>query len=151
MALGPRDGETKVVLDDGSGLQKSFLNMTFVKKALGRPAEDISQTSSDIRKRQRELEKERGDLQFQQQNLRDKNEEIQNMNERLNKEQAKSLFRSPTFAKDAAPNVNLRAQDAVKNASIDWLMRKRPTCVSPAAVLGANQSYWVAATGSGRM
>ena len=30
--LGPKGDETKIVLDDGSGLQKNFLNMTFVKK-----------------------------------------------------------------------------------------------------------------------
>ena len=91
VVLGKRGGETKIVLDDGSGLQKSSLNMTFVKKGLGPTAEDIlSQTSSDIRKRQRKLEKERRDFQISQQNLRGKDEEIQNMTERLNKEQAKT-------------------------------------------------------------
>ena len=88
--LGPKGCETKVVLDDGSGLQSKFLNLTFVKKALGPPAEQIiSQTDADMRKRQRELEKERSDFQFSQQNLRSKNDEIQNLDERLNKEQAK--------------------------------------------------------------
>ena len=32
VVLGPKGGETKVVLNDGSGLQKSFLNLTYVKK-----------------------------------------------------------------------------------------------------------------------
>ena len=36
--LGPKGGETKVVLDNGSGLQSKFLNLTFVKKALGPPS-----------------------------------------------------------------------------------------------------------------
>ena len=63
--LGPKGGETKVVLNDGSGLQKSFLNLTFVKKSLDPPAEQIiRQTSADIMKRQRELEKERNDFQI---------------------------------------------------------------------------------------
>ena len=88
--LGPKGGETKVVLDDGSGFQTKFLNLTFVKKALGPPAEQIiSQTSADIIKRQKELEKERAHSQISQQNLRSKNGEIQNLDERLNKEQAK--------------------------------------------------------------
>ena len=88
--LGPKGGETKVVLDDGSGLQSKFLNLTFVKKALGPPAEQIiSQTSADIIKRQKELEKERADSQIQQQNLRGKNEDIQGLTQRLKKEQAK--------------------------------------------------------------
>ena len=58
--FGQKGGETKLVLDDGSSLQKRFLNLSFVKKELGPPAEEIiSQTNSGIRKRQRELEKER--------------------------------------------------------------------------------------------
>ena len=67
--LGPKGGETKLVLDDGSSFQSKFLNLTFVKKVLGPPAEQIiSQTSADIIKRQRELEKERNDFQISQQN-----------------------------------------------------------------------------------
>ena len=67
--LGPKGDETKLVLDDGSGFQSKFLNLTFVKKVLGPPAEQIiRQTSADIIKRQRELEKERNDFQISQQN-----------------------------------------------------------------------------------
>ena len=88
--LGPRGGETKVVLDNGSGLQSKFLNLTFVKKELGTPAKQIiSQTSANIIKRQKELKKERANFQISQQNLRSKNDEIQNLDERLNEEQAK--------------------------------------------------------------
>ena len=65
----PKGGEAKIALDDGSGLQKEFLNRTFVNRALGPSAEEIiNQTNSDIRKRQRELEKERNDFQISQQN-----------------------------------------------------------------------------------
>ena len=88
--LGPKGGETKVVLNDGSGLQKSFLNLTFVKKALGLPSEQIvTQTDVHIKKRQEELEKERADSLTQQQNLRSKNEEILGLTQRVEKEQAK--------------------------------------------------------------
>ena len=41
VAIGPKGGETKIVLDDGSGLQSRFLNLTFVKNALGQAAEQI--------------------------------------------------------------------------------------------------------------
>ena len=89
LVFGPKRGETKIVLNDGSALQQSFLNLTFVKKALGPPAQQIiTQTSVDIMKRQKELEKERDFEKSQQQTLRSKNEEIQNLDERLNKEQA---------------------------------------------------------------
>ena len=87
--LGPKGGETKVVLNDGSGLQKSFLNLTFVKKALGPPGEKIiTQADVHIRKRQEELEKERADSLTQQQNLRNKDEEIPGLAQRIEKEEA---------------------------------------------------------------
>ena len=71
--FGPKGGETKVVLNDGSGLQKSFLNLTFVKRALGPPSgQIISQTSVSIIKRQKELEKERDFEKSQQQTLKQK-------------------------------------------------------------------------------
>ena len=41
VVLGPKGGETKIVLNDGSGLQKDFLNKTFVKKVLGPTAREI--------------------------------------------------------------------------------------------------------------
>ena len=41
VVVGPKGGETKIVLNDGSGLQKSFLNQTFVKNALGPTAQQI--------------------------------------------------------------------------------------------------------------
>ena len=47
VVLGKRGGETKIVLDDGSGLQKSFLNMTFVKKALGESFEELQRKENE--------------------------------------------------------------------------------------------------------
>ena len=41
VVIGPKGGETKIVLDDGSGLQSRFLNMTWVQKVLGNSAEQI--------------------------------------------------------------------------------------------------------------
>ena len=38
--LGPKGGETKIVLDNGSDLQKSFLNLSYVKRALGESFEE---------------------------------------------------------------------------------------------------------------
>ena len=77
VVLGPKGGETKIVLDGGSGLQKSFLNKTSVKRALGKPAEEIiKEKGSDIRKRQKELQKERATFENYQKNLREKDEEI---------------------------------------------------------------------------
>ena len=89
VVLGPKGGETKVVLNDGSGLQKSFLNLTYVKKALGPPGREIiTQVGVHLESRQKELEKEREDLLTQQQNLRKKDEEIQRLAQRIEKEEA---------------------------------------------------------------
>ena len=86
VVLGPKGGETKIVLTDGSDLQKSFINKTFVKSKLGPPARDIIQkTSADIRKKQKELK----ELRTSEQLSRNKDEEIQTLDERVNIEQAK--------------------------------------------------------------
>jgi len=45
---GPRGRETKIVLNDGSALTKDFLNLTFVKRALGDKAETIINTNSTL-------------------------------------------------------------------------------------------------------
>ena len=58
VVLGPQGGETKIVLADGSDLQKSFLNKAFVKSKLGPPARDIIQkTSADIKKTKKKIER----------------------------------------------------------------------------------------------
>ena len=41
VVLGKRGGETKIIKDNGSDFQKSFLNLTFVKSALGESAKEI--------------------------------------------------------------------------------------------------------------
>ena len=88
--LGPRGGETKIVLDNGSGLQKSFLNLSSVKKALGPPASQIiTLTGVHIKQIQKEMEKERAGSLTQQQNLKSKYEEKQRLAQRIEKEEAK--------------------------------------------------------------
>ena len=58
VVFGPKGGETKIVLNDGSGLQQSFLNQTFVKKVLGPPGREIiNREEVNMMKRQKELEK----------------------------------------------------------------------------------------------
>ena len=60
--ISARSGETKIALDDGSGLRKDFLDKTFVKKALGPPAqvvleqhnESVRQTRRNYKEAERE-------------------------------------------------------------------------------------------------
>ena len=90
MVVGPKGGETKILLDNGSGFLKSFLDKTFVKNALGDKAETvIKNTSADIRKRQKELESERKKKEQAEKSLREQTEKIMALNDRLNKEKAK--------------------------------------------------------------
>ena len=83
---GPRGGETKIVLADGSDLQKSFISTSFIRKELGPPSENVIQkTAENIKKRQQELK----DLRDSDNFLRGKKEDVENLKERLNKERVK--------------------------------------------------------------
>ena len=54
--LGPRGGETKIIKDNGSDFQKSFLNLTFAKRALGKSFQEIQEESNQqIIKEKKEL------------------------------------------------------------------------------------------------
>ena len=44
--LGPKGGETKIILDNGSDFQQNFLNRTFVKDALGKIFQEIQEESN---------------------------------------------------------------------------------------------------------
>ena len=56
VSKGPKGGETPIFLADGSDFRQDFLNKTYVKKALGTPAETlIKKTSDDIREKQKKL------------------------------------------------------------------------------------------------
>ena len=122
---GPMGGKTKVLLDGGSGLQKSFLNLSYVKKALGDTAESvINQTSVDIMKRKRELEEERRKSETKKRNLEDKNEDIQGLTQRLNIEQAKidqlKEIQSPDYQAEIK-----RKDQLVKNLEKDLNAKKK--------------------------
>ena len=44
--LGPRGGETKIIKDNGSHFQQNFLNLTYVKRALGKSFVEIQEESN---------------------------------------------------------------------------------------------------------
>ena len=62
VVLGPKGGETKIVFNDGSALQRSFLKLAYVKNALGQQAEQIIEedrnTAAQQRQRLEEAEKQ---------------------------------------------------------------------------------------------
>lgn len=61
VVLHPKGGKTKIALDNGSGLQKDFLNKTFVKEVLGQLYQEIrAEQNASIRnnaQRQREAQR----------------------------------------------------------------------------------------------
>ena len=73
--VGPKGGETKIVLDNGSGFQKSFLNMTYVKKALGESYEEL------MRIENQSLYDERQKLIMNQNQLKNLDVEIEKLNQ----------------------------------------------------------------------
>ena len=46
VVLGKKGGETKIIKDNGSDFQKSFLNLTYVKNALGKSFEQIQKKAN---------------------------------------------------------------------------------------------------------
>ena len=88
--MGPRGGETKVVLNDGSGLQQSFLNLTYVKKVLGAPAPQIiDQQSAKINARQKVLEEKNADYRNGQQIFKRFDGEVKDVGKIIYKKNAK--------------------------------------------------------------
>ena len=93
VALGPKGGETKIVLNDGSGLQKSFLNLTYVKRALGQQAEQIIEedrnTAAQQRQRLEEAEKQLREAEKISSERKQEEEEIKVLKEKEEAVQAK--------------------------------------------------------------
>ena len=90
VVLGPRGGETKVVLNDGSGLQKNFLDSTFIKRALGPSSREIiDQQSAKINDRQKVLEGKNVDYRNEQQNFKRLAGKVKDIGKKIDKKNTK--------------------------------------------------------------
>jgi len=90
VTIGQRGGETEIFLKDGSDFQKNFLNQTYVKNALGTPAETmIKKTSDYINKKQKELNQLRQDEKLYRENKEEKEEEELDLQRRIRLEEEK--------------------------------------------------------------
>ena len=93
VVVGPKGGETKIVLNDGSGLQKSFLNQTYVKNALGKEAEQIIEedrnTAAQQRQRLEEAEKQEMEAQKIVAEKEKEAQEIQDLEGKIEKTNAR--------------------------------------------------------------
>ena len=90
VVLGPKLGETKIVKNDGSGLQKSFLNLSYVKKVLGPEARQIAfQQRVDLNARKKELEAQEANYRTDQQLYKQIDAEMKDIGGKIDKKEAK--------------------------------------------------------------
>ena len=91
VSKGPRGGETPIFLSNGSDFQQDFLNKTYVKKALGKPAESlIKKTSDDIREKQKKLNELRQNERRYLEEKEKKEKEELDLQQRIRAEEEKS-------------------------------------------------------------
>ena len=87
---GPKGGETPIFLKDGSDFQESFLNKTFVKKALGKPAPLlISQANERSKKEQKNLGEVRQNERRYRLQIEEKEKEENDLQQRIQSEEEK--------------------------------------------------------------
>ena len=91
VVLGPKGGEVKIIKDNGSGFQKSFLNLTYVKKALGTSFEEIQKRAN------RELIEERKKLADVQRKSPQNVRLIDSLKEKISKKETKKLHKKKVF------------------------------------------------------
>ena len=123
VVLGPKGGETKVVLNNGSGLQESFLSLNYLKKALGPTAPQfIDQQSGKINARKKVLEEINADQRNEQQNFKRLDGEVKDIGKRIDKKNAKVAQ-----LKEAGGNEEeiKREQQVIKNLEKDLKVKQK--------------------------
>ena len=123
VVLGPRGGEKKIVLNDGSGLQKSFLNLPFVKKALGPSAPQIiDQQSTKINARKKVLQKENANYRNEQKIFKSLEGEVKDIGERIDKKNAKVAQLKETEGNEEEIK---REEQVIKNLEKDFKVKQK--------------------------
>ena len=91
--LGPRGGETKVLLDNGKDFRSDLLNKIFVKKNVGTRIKQIiteDRTSiTEERSQLREAEKQLEQLEQLSYQMENENKEVEGIRDKIGKTQAK--------------------------------------------------------------
>ena len=123
VVLGPKGGETRVVLNDGSSLQKSFLNLTYVKKVLGTAAPQIiNQQSAKINARQKVLEEKNANYRNEQQNFKRIDGEVKDIGERIDKKNAKVAQLKEVGGNEEEVK---REEQVIKNLEKDFKVKQK--------------------------
>ena len=104
---GPKGGETPIFLKDGSDFQRNFLDKTYVKNALGKPAESIiKQATDDIREKQKKLNEIRQEQKRYHEQKEEKEKEVLDLQRRLHAE----VEKQQQLQDDPAADKNLLKQ-----------------------------------------
>ena len=89
--LGPKGGETKIIKDDGSDFQKSFLNLTYAKRALGKSFQEVQEESNQ------QLIKEKKELADLVKKSPEKKGLIDSLKEKISKKEAEKKAKEREF------------------------------------------------------
>ena len=90
---GPKGGETKIIKDNGSDFQKSFLNLTYVKRALGESYEEFA------KKQEQRIYEERKMLADVVRKSPEKREIIDSLKEKILKKETEKKKKKESFMK----------------------------------------------------
>ena len=91
VVLGPKGGETKIIKDNGTDFQKSFLNLTFAKRALGKSFQEIQEESNQ------QLIKEKKELDNLVKKSPEKKGLIDSLKEKISKKEAEKKVKEREF------------------------------------------------------
>ena len=91
VVLGPKGGETKIIKDNGTDFQKSFLNLTFAKSALGKSFQKIQEESNQ------QLIKEKKELDDLVKKSPEKKGLIDSLKEKISKKEAEKKVKEREF------------------------------------------------------
>ena len=107
--LGPKGGETKIIKDNGSDFQKSFLNLTYVKRALGKSFEEIKEESD------RQLIKEKKELADLVKKSPEKKGLIDSLKEKISKKETEKKHKKESFTEQKKQKILKSEKRKLKN------------------------------------
>ena len=114
VVLGPKGGETKIIKDNGSDFQKSFLNLTFAKQALGKSFQEIQEESNQ------QLIKEKKELADLVKKSPEKKGLIDSLKDKISKKEAEKKAKEREFYRtEQTEEVKVREEEIKKQNEED--------------------------------
>ena len=110
---GPKGGETKIIKDNGSDFQKSFLNLTYVKRALGESYEEFA------KKQEQRIYEERKMLTDVVRKSPEKREIIDSLKEKILKKETKKEKERKLYETKQTEEIKEREEEIKKQNEED--------------------------------